>query len=210
MKQRFMAGPVRIHIFINPRFIREKEGITMPKLQEMLAERRSDPRFEIELPRELYSDNWVMVEGRALDLNNLMRSFGWEAIEVVSDALRAQEQELDYHEMEIEDDRGFYMDEEGGANWIVGAIYQQMEQVKASWKVLHRWGHNHQLGNIGVTALPPKPPRRPRQTRPERLVVQTLPLTETIPAYNASKEEVARWRLEQVTPLGPEAPLVRA
>jgi hypothetical protein len=180
----------------------------MPKLSAMLVNRRTEPRFSFELPEPLYTDNWIMVEGQAYDLLSLLRYYGWSAFEAAEADLAHQEQELDYHEMEIEDDRSFYMAADGGANWIVGAMREQTEHVKASQRVLHVWGYYRDRGDIELTKLEPpalRLPRRPRQTRPDRIKVQTL--AEAIPACTASKEEVARWRQEQATPLGPEAPV---
>jgi hypothetical protein len=167
--------------------------------------RQDGPRFTLTLPGVLRTDNWVMVEGTAVDLYWLLQYHGWAAFEALGVALEAQEQRLDYHVEEIRDDHSFYSDAKGDPNWIVAALNAQIEQVRQSWRVWFRWSYFYQNKALTLRAVPV---RKPRVSRPARIKVQTL--AEAIPAYNASKEEVARWRKEQVTPLGPEAPLVRA
>jgi hypothetical protein len=180
----------------------------MPKLHELLSVRQDGPRFEIghPLPELLVGDNWVLVNGVPLDLLFVLRWYGWEGFDAVLEALGQAEAELDNHQLEIEDDAGFYMAADGGANWIVKAIDRQQQYLRHSRAIWGRWNAYREVGELTLKPLAPRPPRGPRRPRLDRLP-QVETLAEPMLHYGATAEDRSRHEERWVNQVWPQQPV---
>jgi hypothetical protein len=140
-----------------------------------------EPLYRVHLPEALIGDNWVMVDGTAYDLLHLVRFHGWSALELVKQTLQAQRNRLEYHVDECDDDRGFYMDSEGGPNWILAAIHIQLEQVQQSERVLEAWLEQVWISRDGQPILKPEHLKTAREIWPDGMQASTAPYVARTP-----------------------------